>query len=82
MGQGSWLQHSSYNYIDFVSAFREPRALRELARENLADLEKRDVVPWLAPTRLLADQIDGRRNYEREIQLLIDLEINLKAACD
>lgn len=78
-GRQSWLQRRGHNYIDFAHAYREPGILRELARENLADLEARGVVPWLVPTQLLADHIDGGKNYERELQLLIGLEINLKA---
>lgn len=81
-GRESWLQRSSHNYIDFARAFREPGAVRELVRENLADLEARGVVPWLAPTQLLLDHINGSKNYERELQLLIGLEINLKATCE
>ena len=78
-GRESWLQRSSHNYIDFARAFREAGVLRELARENLADLEARGVVPWLEPTRLFSEHVDGSKNYERELQLLIGLEINLKA---
>lgn len=81
-GRESWLQRSRHNYIDFGRAFRESGALRELARENLADLGARGVVPWLAPTQFLVDHINGGKNYERELQLLIGLEINLKAACE
>ena len=83
LGRQSWLQRTRHNYIDFARAFLEPGVLRELARENLADLEARGVVPWLAPTRLLSEHMDGSKNYERELQLLIGLEINLKAvACE
>lgn len=82
-GCESGLQRSRHNYIDFARAFREPGAMRELARENLADLGARGVVPWLAPTWLLSEHMDGSKNYERELQLLIGLEINLKAvACE
>lgn len=75
----SWLLHSSHNYIDYAKTFREPGSLQELARENLTDLEVRGIVPWLSPMKLLSDHIDGLKNYERELQVLIGLEINFKA---
>lgn len=81
-GRESWLQRSRHNYIDFARAFREAGALRELARENLADLEARGIMPWLSPTQILVDHIDGGRNYERELQVLIGLEVNLKVSCE
>lgn len=78
--RNSWLERNRHNYIDFARAFRESGTVRDLARVTLADLEARGVVPWLAPSRLLADHIRGNARYDRELQLLIGLEINLKAA--
>lgn len=81
IGRESWLRRSRHNYIDFARVFRESAVLCDLAKENLADLERRGVLPWLSPTQLLEAHMDGRKNYERELQLLIGLEINLKVAC-
>lgn len=78
-GRESWLNRSRHNYLNFSEAFSEPGPLQQIAKENLADLEARGVVPWLAPKRLLVDHINGYANYERELQILIGLEINLKS---
>lgn len=80
VGRISKVQRIRQNYIDYANAFRESNALGRLAIENLADLHARRVLPWLNPLDFLAQHKEGKKNYERELQVLIGLEINLKAA--
>jgi hypothetical protein len=64
-------------YVDFGAAFRS--TLREVAASNLADLKRRAVVPWLDPEAVLREHLTGRVDLSREIQVLVGLEVNLKA---
>lgn len=79
VGLNSRLQYRRHNYVDYARLFREPSPLRELARENLSDLDARGVTPWLNSSQILENHISRKDNLEQEIQMLIGLEVNLKA---
>lgn len=68
------------NYIDFREGFASQSPLRALARENLADLKARGVITWLDPEQVLAEHGVSGVDNSREIQVLVGLEINLKAS--
>jgi hypothetical protein len=67
------------NYINFAEAIRRRKDFRTLVRENIRDLRKRDLLDWLDLDHFMDGHLRGRRDYSRELTLLVSLEVLLKA---
>lgn len=68
----------STNKFDWNVELRRSEKFFRLVQKQLNDLEERDVVEWLNPTRLLKRHIDREDDVGREIMILTSLEIFLK----
>lgn len=67
------------NYLPFAQAIRRRQDFRTLVRENIDDLRRRELLDWLDLDHLVDRHLKGRRDYSRELTLLVSLEVLLKA---
>jgi hypothetical protein len=67
------------NYIDFDKALRTRGDINSLAKENLADLERRGICDWLDINKIWKCHLDGIQDLGRALTQLISLEIYMKA---
>ncbi len=74
----SYIINPEINYIDFDRAFVMRDDLRTLADSSIANLKKRNVVPWLDLEAIHRTREGDRLAYGEELSLLISLDINLE----
>lgn len=67
------------NYIDLDQAIRQRKDFRQVIGENCADLEQRNLTPWLEINTIWKRHQEGRKNYGKALTLLAEVELNLKA---
>ncbi len=67
------------NYIDFDAALRKREDIKSIVYENLQDLKKRNIVPWINIDKLWKDHLNKRNNHSDALIVLASLEIHLKA---
>ena len=72
------------NYTDFHNQITKNANFRTLLKENLADLEKRNCIPWIdlrSINKKYFEKVENV-NYHESVMLLTlaNLEINLKAS--
>jgi hypothetical protein len=72
------------NYTNFPIQIEKNPYFRELVRENVSDLSKRDIVDWLDITGIYDKYLHKptKLNYREAVMLLTltNLEINIKAS--
>lgn len=66
------------NYIDVAASIRSG-SLRSVVRENLTDLKKRDLIPWVDIETIWREHQSGRDDHTNALHVLTSLEIHLKA---
>lgn len=66
------------NYIDVAASIRSG-SLRSVVRENLTDLQKRDLIPWVDIEAIWEEHQSGRVDHADALDVLTSLEIHLKA---
>lgn len=66
------------NYIDVAASIRSG-SLRNVVRENLTDLQKRDLIPWVDIEAIWEEHQSGRVDHTNALDVLTSLEIHLKA---
>lgn len=66
------------NYYDFNTAFRERADIRRLIESNLADLSKRNILPWLDIIKIQKKFFEEKVPIHDAISTLVSLEIYLK----
>ncbi len=66
------------NFIDWDIELRRSEKLVELVKDELQDLENRNVVPWLDPVDMLRRHLYGE-NLGTDISLLTSLELCMKS---
>ena len=66
------------NYIDVPASIRSG-SLRGVVRENLTDLQERDLVPWIDIETIWKEHQSGRADHSDALDILTSLEIHLKA---
>jgi len=66
------------NYIDVAESIRGG-SLHNTVRENLCDLQHRELVPWIDIDTIWTEHQSGRSNHTDALNLLTSLEIHLKA---
>jgi hypothetical protein len=67
------------NYIDYAWAIRAHSTVRETVAECIADLERRRILEWISPTKILCRHLKRQANHADALVVLTGLEINLKA---
>ncbi|MCJ8498592.1 asparagine synthase-related protein [Chryseobacterium salipaludis] len=67
------------NYMDFNTGIRQREDLRTTIHDNLMDLAKRDIVPWIDLPQIYNDHINQKGNYADALITLASLEIHIKA---
>ncbi|WP_259121451.1 hypothetical protein [Salinibacter ruber] len=66
------------NYIDVAASIRSG-SLRNVVRENLTDLQKRELIPWVDIESIWKEHQSGRVDHTNALDVLTSLEIHLKA---
>ena len=74
------LRHQSLQYNDLDEGFRRSPDLRRICRENLADLKRRGLVPWLDLDAILRRHEQRLGNHGDALGALVALEIVTKVA--
>lgn len=67
------------NYIDFNEGLRKRNDLKNVVYENLQDMKKRNIVPWLDMNAIWLHHQQRDANHADALTLLASLEIYLKA---
>jgi hypothetical protein len=67
------------NYMDYNNGIRERKDLYKIVYENINDLKKRDLLPWLDIDKIWSDHISCKKNYADALLVIASLEIHLKA---
>ncbi len=68
----------STNYQDFNTNIIQKPYLQELVRNNIYDLESRNIIPWIKPSKIFEDHLAGKGKYGDALIVLTSLEIHLK----
>ena len=67
------------NYIDWDDAIRSRPDVKDLIHQSLADLKRREIVPWVNTDSIWKAHQRKRQNLARELMLLSALEIFVDA---
>lgn len=76
---GSSIPLKLRNYYDFGHRIRTDDVFKTLVFENITDLKKRGIVPWVNLDNIISNHINKNKNHADAIQVLSSLEIILKA---
>lgn len=66
------------NYQDFNKNIIEKPYLKKIVRDNIYDLENRNILTWIKPSKILEDHLSGKGRYGDALIVLTSLEIHLK----
>lgn len=67
------------NFFDFDLEVRRNKSLRDLVRQNLADLDRRQATPWIQAEDIFNRHMARKGHFGDALKCLTSLEINLKA---
>ncbi|MCT1578433.1 asparagine synthase C-terminal domain-containing protein [Oceanobacillus kimchii] len=66
------------NYLDFNNKIREKKDMKNIVRENIYDLQNRDIISGLNVIEIFDKHINNKANFGEELLLLTSLEIHIK----
>lgn len=67
------------NYYDLGSKIINEKKIKSLVIDNIIDLKKRDIIPWIDIDSIINRHLKKKRNHADALQVLASLEIILKA---
>ncbi|MFD1385940.1 asparagine synthase-related protein [Oceanobacillus oncorhynchi subsp. oncorhynchi] len=67
------------NYLDFNKKIREKKDLNKIVKDNIYDLQNRDIINGVNVIELFDNHINHKGNYGEDLLLLTSLEIHMKA---
>lgn len=68
------------NYLDFEHSIREKKDLKNIIKENIYDLKRRNIIDWMDIEDIYIKHIDKKGNYSKALMILASLEIHLKSS--